>query len=560
MRRRTFLTASLGTAGALVLGACDSSEEATDSPTTLEPGGDAGLEPAPRPTLRLPGGDSGFPSPFAYRRGGGYVQMSFIYDTLLWNDAGGEVMPWLVESFEQSDDGLTYTFELRDDVAWHDGRPLTPDDVVFTFDYFAAQTLSPQVIVQPAQQGGVAEVVATGGQIVEIRLDAPDATFLEFVAAAVPIVPRHIWEPIDNASMATDPAVLVGSGPYRLQSYTQGEGAYLYTANDDYFLGRPFVERIENLPVGDDLTALLAGELDAGGGSGLRPEVLAPFEENPSFDMLEGDPGASQLGLYWNLARGGPLADAAFRQACARAIDREDLVDRLFGGNGVPGNPGWIPPGDSAHVAVEQYPFDPDIAGQILDDAGYTRAGDAVRQGPDGPLRFGLLVTSPPAPATDLIVNALAQVGVELVPEALDTPSFNQRVLAGDVEMSLIGSGGMNGYPDYLRRVYASYTDLTQHAQGYESPEVDRLCREQLTTLDEDERQEILAQIQELVAGDLPLLPLYYPTPYHIFREETFDEWYYTPGGLGGNIPTASNKQVFITGVQTGTEIRPIAE
>ena len=562
MRRRTFLTASLGTAGVIVFGACSDEDDAASPRTTLANGNDsAGLVPAPRPTIRLPGDDVGFPSPFAYMRGPGYVQMSYLYDSLLWNDADGEVMPWLASEFDQSDDGLTYTFVLRDGVTWHDGRPLTPDDVVFTFDYFAAQTLSPQVIVQPSQQGGVAEVVATGGQAIEFRLDAPDATFLEFVAAAVPIVPRHVWEPVPEAARATDPALLVGSGPYRLESYTSGEGAYLYTANDDYFLGTPFVERIENIPVGDELNALLAGDVDAAGGSGLRPEVLAPFEADDAFDMLEGDPGAFQIGLYWNLAEGGALADVVFRHACARAIDRQNLVERLFGGNGTPGNPGWIPPGDPAHVEVEQYPFDLEAANQMLDDAGYTREGTGTRLDPEGqPLRFVLLTTSPPSPVADLVIASLAQIGVELSAEALDTPTFNQRVLGGDVEMSLIASGGMNGYPDYLRRVYASYTRLTQHAQGYMNPEVDRLCREQLTTLDDDERQEILAEIQELVAADLPLLPLFYPTPYHIFRPETFDAWYYTPGGLGGNIPTATNKQAFVTGVPTGTDIRPLAE
>ena len=562
MRRRTFLTASLGTAGVIVLGGCSDEDDAASPRTTAATGDDpAGLVPAPRPTIRLPGEDVGFPSPFAYMRGPGYVQMSYLYDSLLWNDADGEVMPWLASEFDQSDDGLTYSFVLRDGVTWHDGQPLTPDDVVFTFDYFTSQTLSPQVIVQPSQQGGVAEVVATGGQAVEFRLDAPDATFLEFVAAAVPIVPRHIWEPVPEAARATDPALLVGSGPYRLESYTSGEGAYLYTANDDYFLGTPFVERIENIPVGDELNALLTGDIDAAGGSGLRPEILAPFEADDAFDVLEGDPGAFQIGLYWNLARGGALADVVFRRACARAIDREELVERLFGGNGTPGNPGWIPPGDPAHVEVEQYPFDRDAANQMLDDAGYTRDGDVTRVHPDGrPLQFVLLTTSPPSPVTELIVSSLAEIGVELTAEALDTPTFNQRVLGGDVEMSLIASGGMNGYPDYLRRVYASYTRLTQHSQGYMNPEVDRLCREQLTTLDDEERQEILAEIQELVAADLPLLPLFYPTPYHIYRPETFDAWYYTPGGLGGNIPTATNKHVFVTGVPTGTDIRPIAE
>src|SRR5438105_8902222 len=118
MDRRRFLLASLGGVGALALGACGSSGQ---PPTGV--------------TLRLPQGATGFPTPFAANADIGYNQMSLIYDTLLWKDGSGELLPWLVTGFTSSPDNLTYTFELRDDVKWSDGRPLTSDDVVFTFDY-----------------------------------------------------------------------------------------------------------------------------------------------------------------------------------------------------------------------------------------------------------------------------------------------------------------------------------------------------------------------------------------------------------------------------------------
>lgn len=554
MQRRTFLIGSVGGVGLVVLGACSDDEDlATDpgAPGTDDPDG----APEPRPTIRLAGGDSGFPSPFAYSRGGGYIQMTLIYDTLLWKDVSGEYLPWLAESYEQSDDGLTYTFTLRPDIRWQDGEALTADDVVFTFDYHAAQDLSPQIIVQPLPT--IAEVVAVDERTVEFRLESPTAIFLDAVADAVPIVPEHIWSSIEDAPTATDLAVLVGSGPYRLTSYSEGEGSYLYEANDDYFLGTPFVDRIENLPVGDELSALLSGGLDAAGGSGLRPEVLAPFESDDAYGIIEAPPGSAMDALYWNLGRGGALADPAFRHACARAIDRQDIVERLFGGNGTPGNPGWMPPGNEFHVDVEQYPFDVDEANAMLDDAGYTRTGDEVREGPDGPLRFTLLVTNPVPQATELVVAALTGVGVEVSVEALDTPTFNERVIAGDAELSIIGSGGVNSDPDYMREVYASTTRRTQHAQGYVNPRFDELAQRQLVTVDEGERMEIVAEMQEIVADDLPLLPLYYEASFHIFREDVFDQWYFVPGGVGVRTPTVVNRQVFVTGRQEGTEIRP---
>ncbi|CAN5498431.1 ABC transporter substrate-binding protein [soil metagenome] len=566
MDRRRFLTVSVGTAGALVLGACggDDDDEASDDSTSSgssEAPDDGGLEPAPRPSLTLPGGDTGFPSPFAYMRGPGYIMSSFIYDTLVWKDSTGELLPWLAESWEESDDALTYTFTLRPDILWHDGEPFTAEDVAFTYDYFFSQTISPQVIIQPLPE--IEEVVAVDDLTVEFRLATTLAPFFEFGGVgSVPIVPQHIWSSIDEAAAESDVAALVGTGPYILESYTRGEGAYLYTANDDYFLGTPFVERLEYVPVGDSLAGLVSGEVDLASASGVVPSVLAPFRDNPELEVLEGPPGNSGTGLFWNLARGGALADVDFRHACALAIDREDLVERLHGGNADPGNPGWIPEANPFHAEVEQYPFDLDEANRLLDDAGYTREGDGVRQGPDGPLSFELLTTSPPPPVLDLVVGALAEIGVELSPTALDTPSFNQRVIAGESEMSIIGFGGMNTDhgPDYLLQVYSSRTRTTQHAQGYVNEEVDELCARQQTEIDQDQRKETCARIQELIAEDLPLLPLVYPRSFSIVRPDAFDQWYFTEGGVASTVPTVENKQVFITGQKTGIEIRPIED
>ncbi|MDP9020237.1 MAG: ABC transporter substrate-binding protein [Actinomycetota bacterium] len=564
MDRRRFLIGSAGVGGALVLGACGRTEDDTGTGTTGTGEGDAGTEaPLPRPTLRLAGRDVGLPSPFTYMRGPGLIHATFLYDTLVWKDSSGEILPWLAEDFEASDGDRTHTFHLREGITWHDGQPLTAEDVAFTFDYFEAQTLSPQVIAQPFPE--IEEVRATDERTVEFRLASPLADFFGFGGVgSILIVPQHIWSTVDDASTAADPALLVGSGPFRLEQYTQGEGAYLYTANDDYFLGTPFVERLEYRPVGDALPAVAAGDLAATSASGLRPQVLAPFRDNPSLKILEGPPGNFGSGLFWNLAKGGALADVQFRRGCAKAIDREDMVERLHGGNAQPGNPGWIPEGNPSHVDVEQYPFDREEAESMLDQAGYTRTGDGVRQGPDGqPLRFALLVANPPPPTADLVVGALGEVGIELTVQALDTPAFNQRVIAGDSEMSVITFGGMNtdhGEGNYLRQVYSSRTRATQHAQGYENPELDRLLEEQQVTVDESQRREIVARAQEIIAEDLPLLPLVYPDSFAIFNPSTFSEWYYTESGVASTVPLIENKHVFVTGRQTGLEIRPFEQ
>ncbi|MBA2624494.1 MAG: hypothetical protein H0U89_02645 [Acidimicrobiia bacterium] len=563
MDRRQFLVVALGGATALTLGAC--SDDGDDpGPATTTGAGSVDpdeLEPAPRATARLPFGAFGFPSPFSSNGPPGYVQMSLLYDTLLWKDSTAEPLPWLAESVERSDDDLSYTFELRDGVRWSDGRPLTAEDVVFTFEYYASlEGLPPPVIAQAPQ--GIASVSASGPSTVVITLESPDVTFPEQVAGTIPILPRHVWADIADPAAEQDVAILVGSGPYRLDSAYEGDGGpLLYTANDEYFFGAPFVERIEFTALEDPFVALLAGAVDSGSGTGLRNDVLAPFERDESFGVLTAQ-GGSTVGLYWNLTRGGALADAQFRRACAMAIDRQDLVDRLAGGNGRPGNPGFLGDENPFVVAVEPYDRDVEAANTLLDDAGYTRSDGGTRQGPDGAaLSFELLVSNLEVNLGELVSAALAELGVEATVRAAEPgPQLFGAKFSGGYDMALLGfpgpsAGSLNGDPDLLRQVFSSESppSLTG-ASGYVNPEFDELASRQRQTSDEDERKTIVAQMQEIIAEDIPILSLYSPDTSFVFRKEVLEEWYLTPGRYPIDI---DNKQLFVTGLDTGTTVRP---
>ncbi len=548
MDRRRFLATTIGAAGCLLLPSCTGSED------DQSPGAQGG-----RPTLRLVGGGFGIPSPFGYVAGLGYYRMSYIYDTLLWKDASGQLLPWLATGFSQSDDGSTYTFELREGVRWHDGRPFSAEDVAFTFDYFASHTFSPLLVAQPR---GVAEVRAVGERSVEFRLERPAVTFLEQIAGAIPIAPAHIWSSIQDPGAERDLATLVGTGPYRLESFSESEGTYLYTANESFFLGTPFVGRIEMAPVGDQLLAVLGGQIVAGEASAVGQDALEPFQGDPGYGILE-NKGDFSAPLHWNLGRGGALADVRFRRACAHAIDRGGIVERI-GGAGVTGNPGFLPPTHPFHVEVQQYPYDVGLADQLLDEAGYVRGTSSIRQGSDGqPLRFGLLVDEDRAAVAELVVGALRAVGVELTPQFVDLVSLFQNKARGNYDMAVTffpGPSGIsaNSDPDYLRLIYSSALPPSPQAvQGYVNEELNELLERQLVTQDEAERMRLFASIQEIVARDLPVLPLYYSTQFFVFRNDVFDEWYYTPGGMATGVPQPYNKQGYVTGQKTGLEIRP---
>ncbi len=562
-RRRFLLGAAAGT-GALLLGACsnkngggDRSSGSTASSTT--PKDARRLAPVPRPTVRLPHGAFGFPSPFSANGGFGYIQMSLLYDTLLWKDGTDKLLPWLAAGFSRSADNLSYTFKLRPQLKWNDGKPLTADDVAFTFAYYAKQeSLPPPVIVQPPS--GIASVHVSSPTTVKITLKAPDVTFPEQVAGAVPIIPRHIWSSIADPASAQNARVLVGSGPYRLKSYAGDSGPLLYIAVGDYFLGAPFVKRIEFNEVDDEFTALLAGATDAGTGSGVRNDVLEQFRQDQSFGMLT-EQGTTTSSLYWNLKKGGALADVRFRQACAKAIDRNDLVARLAAGNGQPGNPGFLGKGNPFKTDVEQYDFDVKAANRMLDRAGYRPGNGGVRQGPGGvPLGFELLISNDDAPLAELLKAALGEVGVKLRPKPVELgPALFGAKLSGGYDMAVLpypgpSGGGPNADPDLLRRLFSSNAppSLTG-ASGYSNPRFDDLADRQRQMFDEDARKDLVAKMQRIVAHDLPVLSLYDPASVLVFRKPTLDGWYFTPG----QFPTAEyNKQLFVTGVAAGTRIR----
>ncbi len=558
--RRRFLLAAVGGAGALALAGCTGS--GSGSKGSPKPGGGSGS--GGRPTLRLQDGALGFPSPFSSNGGPGYQQMILLYDTLLWTEDSSTPIPWLAKSFKVSPDHLTYTFELRDNVKWSDGQPLTADDVVFTFNYYAKQvSLLPPVIIQPPQ--GIAKVVSPAPNVVEFTLKSPAITFPAQVAAAVPIIPKHIWEPIRDPALELDKKVLVGTGPYTLTEYNDDGGPMLYTAKDDYFLGTPYVKRIEMHALeGDPFPAMLAGTVDVATGFGVSDDVLAPFKANTGeYSMITAVGNFVTAQLYWNLAK-GVLGDVKLRQAMAMAIDRKELLTRLANGKGTPGNPGFLSPKNPYYIPVRAYDLDVAGANALLDSAGYRMGNRGVRQGPDGkPLSFDFRFDSAGngPPMSEIVIPAVKKIGIELRPSpaTLGPQLFGPKIFGGfDIGVFLYpgpAPGGPNADPDVLREVFKSRPgsySLTS-ANGYSNPAFDALADKQLGTFDEAERRKIVEQMQKIIADDIPVLPLFFPETNTVFRKKVLSDWYFTPG----EFPTAEeNKALMVTGNKTGTDIR----
>jgi peptide/nickel transport system substrate-binding protein len=380
-------------------------------------------------------------------------------------------------------------------------------------------------------------------------------------------VTKHIWSTVQEPMGIREKEFLVGTGAYTLVSRDEAQDTEAYEAKDRFFLGRPFVRRIEMVPAEDPLTALRVGDLDGANSNaeGVRNNSLAPFRDNPEYGMIERDAGFA-FPLFFNMSRGGALADLRFRRACLHAIDRQDMVDRLLTGNGTVGSEGFLPPANTYHnPAIRKYPFDRTEAARLLDEAGYRRPGpDAKRTNPDGSrLHYTLHVPDVvPISLAELTARSLNEVGIDVELKRIDLVRLFGTKLQGAYDLLITSYPGPSGVglvadPDILRGVYHSTPPNSFHqANGYSNPEVDRLLDAQRATFDVEERRRLLARVQEIVADDLPVAMLYYTKFFYAFRRSVFDQWYYTPGGFGPGIPDVYNKHFYITGRKTGLEVR----
>ncbi len=258
------------------------------------------------------------------------------------------------------------------------------------------------------------------------------------------------------------------------------------------------------------------------------------------------------------MSKGLPYNDKRFRQALAYAIDRKDLVERILLGRGEPGSLGILAP---SHPMVAKdlpaYARDVGKARTLLDDAGLRDVnGDGTRELPDGrPFAPGLLTSSQFSPKTaEVVKEYLREVGIQVQITSLDGASADAATTRGAYDLALIGYGGLGGDPDFPLRVRLSSRVPAKSffsTFGYDNPQYEDLAARQSAMLDPNRRKDLVQQIQRIVAEDVPAIPLYMPTRLLIFDKNTFDAWYFTPGGVWGAYPGPENKQAFVTGTKT---------
>lgn len=480
-------------------------------------------------------GDWGFPSPYAhYSRGPGYLRMSLIFDTLVWKDDKGFV-PALAESWEFLPDEKAYVFHLRQDVKWNDGEPFTAQDVAFTVQYIKDHPYSwvDGSIIEKAE--------AADDKTVKISLTKDYAPFLDQVAGTLPIMPEHIYKDVSDPASFKDAKALTGTGPFKLVNYDKTQGTYLYEAYDGYYQGAPRVKQIKFVKISLEMSAAALEKRDVDAAT--VPGETVDDLKNKGFDVAEGSHDWVAKIMVNHMK--APFSDPNFRQAIYYAIDRQDLVDTGLRGFGLAGSPGlyasdnqWYNPDQ------EQYDYDPARAGLLLEELGYEKKEGSQHYTRIGePEAIELLATATTERQGELIAKQLDSAGIKVNLRSVDSKTLDSLVGAWQFDLALSGHGGMGGDPAVLNKVILDQKSFNS-ARYDEDSKLNDLLKSQVEEMDPAKRKELIDSAQEIIAQDLPALPLYYTNTYWASNDKV--SYYFTYGGVGSGVPSAMNKMIFV--------------
>jgi peptide/nickel transport system substrate-binding protein len=418
-----------------------------------------------------------------------------LFDALLRHDEHFNVKPGLAEKWENPDP-LTYIFHLRRGVRFHDGRGVTARDVKWTFDSLLNGSIRTS---KASTYRAVASIDAPDENTVIFRLKEPYASLLWNVSeGAVGIVPYG-----SGAEVSRHP---VGSGPFRFVSQEQDKEVVL-ERNPDYWGAPSTVARVRFMVVPDDTTRIL--ELRKGSAdiaiNAFTADAVDTIRKQGELDVQQA-PGTIYSYIAMNL-RDPILKDIRVRQAIAYAVDRESLIKYLWRDEVRPAD-SLLPPQHWAHTDAGRHLFDPVKARALLDETGYLPGKDGIR--------FRIVMKTSTDGSTRLLAAALQQqlrdVGIGLDIKSFETATFLSDVTKGEFQIYSLRWIGGNEDPDMFDLVFNSARTPPKGANRgyYHNPRVDALIAQGLAETNEEKRREIYAQLQQLVAVDLPYINLWF--------------------------------------------------
>lgn len=438
------------------------------------------------------------------------VPSTQIFASPLRYDENWEPQPYLAESWETSDDGLTVTLNLVEGATFHDGKPITSEDVAFSI--MTTKENHPfKTMFEPVEA-----IETPDASTVVIKLSKPHpALLLAMSPALAPVLPKHVFDDGQDAKSHPANSNPVGSGPFMVESFTQGESVVL-KKNPNFFLeGRPKLDEIIIRVIKDENSLLIAlenGEVD------MYPFIassnsISRVEKAENLTVTaEGYDAVGPINWLAFNTKSEKLSDPKVRQAIAYAVDRNFIVKALHRGFSKPQRSPIIESSPFFSDQIETYEVDLDKANALMKEAGF---GDGM----------DLTVDYIPGPAeqqkniAEYLKSQLKKIGINVeVRAAPDFPTWSKRISSYDFELTM---DIVFNWGDPVIGVHRSYLCsniregvIWSNTQQYCNEKVDEILNAAAVETDSEKRKALYAEFQSIVAQDLPLYWIN-SLPYH---------------------------------------------
>ena len=475
-----------------------------------------------------------------------YELMGLTYDLLVdTSPKDSSPVPGLADSWETSDDGLTWTFHLNKDAKWHDGKPVTSEDVAYTYQRILDEEQG--LYIDAVKQ--IDSIETPDEHTVVFKTKKPSVQMLN---TYVYILPKHIWEKVpeeETKSFKNEP--VIGSGPFQAVEWSEGQFARLET-NPDYFRGIPKIDEIIFQFYDNDDTmvqALKNGEVDY--------IYNMPINLFKSLENQEGietnsapDPGFTELGfnLYEptpeaieefgapKKTTGNPaLLDPLVREAINWTIDEEALTEKILQGEGVSGTTVVPPALANYHLEIpesEIQGFDIERSKELLAQAGWEDTnGDGTVDKNGEELQLRLFVRTEDADAEtqgEFLEDWFKEAGIGLETKAMGDTALTDAIYAADYDMFIWGWSS-EADPDFILSVLTCDQFMGWSDTFWCDGEYSRMYQEQKQQLDLDERAATIKEMQRIAYEDNPYVILYYDNQLEAWRTDKFEGWTKTP-------------------------------
>ncbi len=487
-----------------------------------------------------------------------YTLFELVYDSMYQLQPDGTYTLELADSVDVSDDGLVYTYHIRDGINWHDGESLTASDIAYSYTLYQTQEDFPFL---PVYTEFFESVEAPDDNTVVITLTEAIPN-MESQLIFLYVIPEHIWGEMDSTGVAEfENTEMIGTGPFKMREYSQNEFVHIEAVKDHY-LNPPRIDEVifQTFENQDALVqAVRTGQVDMI--TEMPNTAYASLRDAENVAIVSGpplSPSVTDIILNQTLPENCPpddgvcsghpaLLDRNVRLALAHATDKQQIIDVVLLGLGTPGLT-LIP--DSLGVfyndSIQDYAYDAELANQILDDAGYADSdGDGVREMPDGsnPLIFRMNWPSDSVDAprmAELLGGMWEQIGVRTEQQALDPDALTSICCpAFDFDVILWGWGS-DPDPNFLLSVMLTGEIPTGNSEtGYSNPDYDALYLEQAVELDTERRIELVHQMQQIVHDDVVYIIPYYAQEVQAYRTDRFTGWLTDAGKVALEDPSS---------------------